>query len=67
MENAKSGRALISLIPVTPTFNMIKPIVQQKVATEQIRFATSVPVIKADCTAVLDSKPLTGVALLVKI
>ena len=61
VENAKSGGAPISLIPVTTTFNMIKPIVQQKVATVQTGVATSMPVIKADRTAVLDSKPLTGV------
>ena len=61
VENAKSGGAPISLIPVTTTFNMIKPIVQQKAAAVQTGVVTSVPVIKADRITVPECKPLTSV------
>ena len=70
VENAKSGGAPISLIPVTTTFqpaNVIKPIVQQRPTTVQtgpaVGIVTSVPVIKAtnaERMAVPESRPLTS-------
>ena len=70
LENAKSGGAPISLIPVTTTFqpaNVMRPIAPQIVTTVQsgpaVGIATSVPVIRAtnaERMAVPESRPLTS-------